>query len=112
MDRRARLAAQRSGRSAELCGAERCCAERCYAMPRSALRLTPVTLFIHKRHAFCSNNNNVRRVLSERVERVAVKGRGRRPLFIFIIIYNLDVGVRAASVIIIFSSVSTVIASV
>lgn len=38
-----------------------------------------------------------------------MKGRGRRPLFIFIIIYNLDVGVRAASVIIISSSVSTVL---
>lgn len=49
---------------------------------------------------------NVRSVLSERV---AVKGRGRRPLFIFIIIYNLDVGVRAASVITISSSVSAVI---
>lgn len=59
--------------------------------------------------SFAQNHNNVRSVLSDRV---AVKGRGRRPLFIFIIIYNLDVGVRAASVIIIFSSVSTVITSV
>lgn len=69
-----------------LCGVERSIVER--------TRRPNVRRFGSGRR-FAQTNGVSSGVLSERSE---VKGRGRRPLFIFIIIYNLDVGVRAACV--------------